>query len=101
MCRARGIKERAFAPPLWRMAWRLGWALPPPHFMTTRQYFVISWLTVGPVAILSYWIVPWSMTWPLIVTIASTLAVFDTLRMAADRYGLGFPPWRQITDSVF
>jgi hypothetical protein len=29
----RGIKRRTIAPPHWRMVWKLGWLIPPPHFM--------------------------------------------------------------------
>jgi Family of unknown function (DUF6404) len=31
---ARGVRPRAIAPPFYRLAWRLGWRLAPPHFQS-------------------------------------------------------------------
>jgi hypothetical protein len=39
---ASGLPEHSYAPPLHRVAWRLGWYVPPPHlasFSTNVAFF--------------------------------------------------------------
>ena len=43
--KSRKVAEPTAAPPLWRLLWRLGFLLPPPHFL---GFFTVALLTGVP-----------------------------------------------------
>lgn len=58
---ARGIGKGAIAPPLFRLAWKFGVAIPPPHFLSfgavatvTGTFFGVFWGAIMWLAIWSH-----------------------------------------------
>ncbi|MFA7332519.1 MAG: DUF6404 family protein [Candidatus Delongbacteria bacterium] len=57
---SRGLNPASAAPPMCRLAWRIGWNLRPPQFLSFRHWFLSSggyfaafmfafpWLVRGP-----------------------------------------------------
>lgn len=43
----RGVKPMTAAPPVWRLFWRLGVDVPPPHFLGFGPLFVLTGLPYG------------------------------------------------------
>lgn len=52
---ARGVSPTLAAPPVWRIAWRLGWNWTPPLFRS----FWVNALIFGSV---------WVVLWPIVMT---------------------------------
>ena len=59
-----GIRRRKYAPPLYRLLWRLGVKLPPPLFnrFATNFVFMGTWFSIGLGLLM--WLVTW-MTQPM------------------------------------
>ncbi len=62
---ARGIGRSSSAPPLYRLAWRWGWHVPPPCFQTVREIVRLQGLAIAAAIVLMAWV-------PLIFASAST-----------------------------
>lgn len=53
--KARGVRPREIAPPVYRLAWRLGWRLAPPHFQSFGGVLLTHLVTVMALAALIMW----------------------------------------------
>ena len=58
--RMRGIEENTAIPPIWRLAWKLGLELPPPHFMAFIPLALVIGIPFGFLWGLVMWLVLWS-----------------------------------------
>jgi hypothetical protein len=54
-----GIWRSSYAPPLYRLLWRLGAEVPPPHFRSFAENFI----TVGPLFGLVWGSMMWLPAW--------------------------------------
>jgi hypothetical protein len=57
---ARGISKAAIAPPLFRLAWKLGIPIPPPHFLSFGALAVVMGTFFGVLWGIFMWLVFWS-----------------------------------------
>jgi len=71
-----GIADSTAAPPLWKLLWRMGFAVPPPPFMGFGQITLLMGGFFGVFWGLLMWLITWSRqgvpTW--IAVTASVLA---------------------------
>jgi hypothetical protein len=94
-----GMWHSNYAPPVYRLLWRLGAKTPPPHFRSFSANFVSAGVRFGVVWGLLMWVTVWSHRSPYAVLAAALFAgVFFGLGMAAYyRYGARkhrIPLWR-------
>jgi hypothetical protein len=76
LLKATGIRESNYRPPLLRLMWRLGFQVPPPHFVGFAR---IAWV-MGVFMSVSWgsimWLVQWrSMNLPLSVAFGCSVIV--------------------------
>ena len=57
---ARGVSKGIIAPPVFRLAWKLGIAIPPPHFLSFGALAVVTGTFFGVLWGASMWFVLWS-----------------------------------------
>jgi hypothetical protein len=103
MLAATGIGRGSYEPPLYRLLWRVGLFLPPPHFASFGFNFVFNaaWFATLWGAIM--WLLLWSQLGGsgVVATITAVAAgVLFGLTMAAYyRYGArkhGLPLWSRL-----
>ena len=96
----RGISRRAAAPPFWRLAWRLGYKLPPPHFLSFWQFvcllggfFALGWGTsFGAFMAVMFWLT--EPTWREPIFLIAFIIVLIPASLAAGAcFGLGMAWW--------
>jgi Family of unknown function (DUF6404) len=100
---AAGIGRSSYAPPLYRLLWRVGLVLPPPHFASFGFNFVFftAWFGVLWGAIM--WVSVWSRQGMSSVVAAVEAGVagvlFGLVLAAYYRYGArkhNLPLWSQV-----
>jgi len=103
---ATGMWRSNYAPPLYRLLWRLGIKVPPPHFASFSWNFAFSGIGVGLVWGLLMWLMTWShqgMSIQKAIILSAIAGLFFGLAMAAFyRHGArkhALPKWHDI--SVF
>jgi hypothetical protein len=101
----KGLWKSNFAPPLYRLLWRMGIRVPPPHFSSFMFLFVFSGLyavffALPPVVVMWWLLVPKPIGVLVISTILSGfvagLCVAAWYRYQARRYRL--PLWKGYGD---
>jgi hypothetical protein len=96
----RGIGESTAAPPMWKLAWRLGMDLPPPHFMGFISLAVVTGVPFGLLWGMAMWLLIWRgrPVW-ISATAAAVAGVLFGLVMAGYyRYSarrLKLPSWQK------
>ena len=99
-----GLKEAAFAPPLYRLLWRLGIEVPPPLFSSFASIAMIQGALFGIGWGALMWFAFWSrqnvaFPWQLAVAAALLAALLFGLFMAAmvrrQARRLGLPLWHE------
>jgi hypothetical protein len=97
----KGIRRLTFAPPVYRLLWKLGVEVPPPHFSSFIFLFLTFGISFGLLWGLTMWILISSINGPVTLDLvpAAVLAgiLFGALmggyfRYQARRYGL--PAWK-------
>jgi hypothetical protein len=92
-----GMWRSTYEPPLYRLVWRLGVEVPPPHFAPSRQVFGV---TCG-LFVVGMWLAklvlgaPLSMTDVLWAGLLS--ATFLTVFYAIGRHCYSLPRWEQLS----
>jgi membrane associated rhomboid family serine protease len=97
----RGIQAYSTAPPLYRLLWRMGIEVPPPHFGSFGSITLIMGLYFGVFWGLAMWFLVWrgdDMPIAIAVT-ASVLAglLFGAIMAVYFRWRarkLGLPSWK-------
>jgi hypothetical protein len=96
----RGIQEGACAPPAWKLAWRLGWTIPPPHFVGFLPLALVMGLLFGVLWGFAMWLLYWSSQgWRFSVSAAAYagalfgLSLAGYYRYSASKHNL--PSWEQ------
>jgi hypothetical protein len=93
----RGVNPFTTVPPLWRLAWALGFKLTPPHFMGPRALAVFVGVSFGLIGALLIWYFsdgerPWaSALWAVILGPLFGDRMAKYYRVEARR--LDLPPW--------
>jgi uncharacterized protein DUF6404 len=91
MLAATGISRRSYEPPLYRLLWRVGLFVPPPHFASFGFNFVFTGAWFG-----AFWgATMWLLVWPqlgvsgVVAAIAAVTAgvLFGLIMAAYYRYG--------------
>jgi hypothetical protein len=96
----RGVGKYTAAPPLYRLLWRLGIEIPPPHFAGFWPLAIVMGVFFG----VSWGLLMWFFLWrddnmPLAIAIAASLlagALFGVTMAAYYRWRakkLALPPW--------
>jgi hypothetical protein len=57
---ATGLSRSSYEPPLYRLLWRVGLFLPPPHFASFGFNFVFNGVWFGAVWGTIMWLLVWS-----------------------------------------
>lgn len=78
-----GIPDSTAAPPLWKLFWRMGFAVPPPPFMGTGRITLVMGGFFGVFWGLVMWLILWSRP-GMTVWIATAAAA-----VAGALFGLG------------
>lgn len=99
----RGINPYIAAPPAWRVAWKMGVELPPPHFMAFGTLTLFSGCLFGILWIPAELIMGWGSQGAAFIAITATLAgtLFGLILAAYYRVSashLDLPPWDQYPD---
>ena len=69
-----GIANSTAAPPLWKLFWRMGWAVPPPPFMGFGQITLLMGGFFGVFWGLLMWLFLWSQQgMPVWIAVAAAL----------------------------
>ncbi len=93
-----GIADSTAAPPLWKLFWRMGWAVPPPPFMGFGQVTLLMGGFFGVFWGLLMWLFLWSQqgmpVWIAVATAVLAGAAFGVcmaiyFRRVARKHGLG------------
>lgn len=97
----RGVKPMTAAPPVWRLFWRLGVDVPPPHFLGFGPHtlllgllFLVPWLLCGGAFLM---LVGAPVRWSFAVGGVFTALLFGALNAAHAHWRaarLGLPSWR-------
>ena len=100
---ATGMSRSSYEPPLYRLLWRIGLFLPPPHFASFGFNFVFTAAWFGTFWGATMWLLVWSQLGGSgVVAVAGAVAagVLFGLTMAAYyRYGArkhNLPPWSRL-----
>jgi len=103
MVAATGIWRSSYAPPLYRLFWRVGLFLPPPHFASFGFNFIFMTAWFGVVWGAIMWFSVWSQysgSGVVAAVVAVVAGVLFGLAMAAYyRYGARkykLPLWSQL-----
>lgn len=100
---ATGIMKSNYAPPLFRILWRMGVYARPPHFASFASNFLLTgaWFGIAWGAIM--WLFVWSGTGktPLVAAVTALAAgvLFGLCMASYYRYGARkhkLPEWSQI-----
>lgn len=98
---ARGVKKGAISPPIFRLAWRLGIAIPPPHFLGFGGLAMIMGAFFGVLWGAFMWIFFWrDQGLPVFAVVGLSLAAGVLFGIAMASYyrwkarKLGLPSWR-------
>jgi hypothetical protein len=104
MLAATGMWRSNYAPPLYRLLWRLGIKVPPPHFASFRSNFAFPGICFGVLWGLLMWLMFWSNQGVPIqraIILSAVAGVFFGLAMAAFyRHGArkhALPKWQDIS----
>jgi len=101
-----GLPPSTFAPPLWKLLWRLGINIPPPLFMSFWHCVLFMGSFFGCFWGLLMWVIMWSrQEMPVALALASAamagvlfgLTVALYLRRLARRHTL--PSWSTLLES--
>lgn len=97
---ARGVSKGAIAPPAFRLAWKLGVAIPPPHFLSFGALAMVMGTFFGVLWGIFMWFVLWSRQgYTVGGTIVASLAAGTLFGVAMASYyrwkaqKLYLPPW--------
>jgi Family of unknown function (DUF6404) len=103
MLAATGLSRSSYEPPLYRLLWRVGLFLPPPHFASFGFNFVFSAAWFGAVWGAIMWLLIWSQQGGsgVAAAIAAVAAgvLFGLIMAAYYRYSARkhkLPPWSQL-----
>ena len=97
----KGIKQYNFAPPIYRLLWKLGVEIPPPPFSSFLYDFLFAGVGFGTLWGLLMWFVFWQpKNFPAIIAIISSamagilfgLSMAVILRHKAKKHNL--PLWK-------
>ncbi len=97
----RGIGRNTAAPPLYRLLWRLGVEIPPPHF---AGFWPLA-LSTGPFFAVCWGLLMWFLLWrsddmPVAIAVVTSLLAglaFGLIMAAYYRWRarkLALPPWK-------
>jgi Family of unknown function (DUF6404) len=103
MVAATGIGRSSYAPPLYRLLWRVGLFLPPPHFASFGFNFVFSTAWFGVLWGAIMWFSLWSQqgTSSVVAAVEAVVAgaLFGLVLAAYYRYGARkheLPLWSEL-----
>ena len=96
----RGINEYVAAPPTWRLAWKLGFDVPPPHFMEFSQLVLFAGGLFGLLWGIAEVLFGWSSQGAAFIGFTAVIAgvLFGVCLGAYYRHTAGkldLPPWHQ------
>jgi len=99
-----GMKRRSYAPPIYRLFWRLGFAVPPPHFAgfltncvnSGIVFGVLTWICLLAVFNAPADLVPQFLEFSAAAGLLGGVARAVYFRHVARKYHL--PPWSSLRD---
>jgi hypothetical protein len=99
------MRQRDYAPPLFRLLWRLGVRIPPPHFMGFVPSAVLFGVTFALICAPLIWLLTLVLPWPemglpsLLFRAALAGLIFGlwiAARFARTRRKFQFPKWNDL-----
>jgi hypothetical protein len=100
----RGVSEYISAPPAWRLAWRLGLKVPPPHFIGLFPMALTSGLVFGALwGVAMHFLVWGRMGWVFSAFFAAVAGILfgvcfaSYYRLSAKK--LNLPSWEQYSEA--
>jgi len=96
----RRIPWKSVVPPLWRLFWRCGLAVPPPMFVGFAGNFVMACICLSGLFLFSTYILPWWHPNSVVSALLSCgpmavgIGFLDSVRTRSEANRLGVPRWR-------